>query len=64
MNDPKKLNGWTGNMMLTLRDRFQQHAKDPETKVLILTSAGLWPSCPNPIIYNSRVFSSRGFLVS
>ena len=21
MNDPKKLNGWTGNMMLTLRDR-------------------------------------------
>merc|ERR1719516_782548 len=36
---PKKLNGWTGNMMLTLRDRFQQHAKDPETKVLILTGA-------------------------
>ena len=24
---------------LTLRDRFQQHAKDPETKVLILTGA-------------------------
>jgi len=39
MNDPKKLNGWTGNMMLTLRDRFKQHAKDPETKVLILTGA-------------------------
>jgi len=39
MNDPKKLNGWTGSMMLTLRDRFVQHATDPETKVLILTGA-------------------------
>ena len=39
MNDPKKLNGWTGSMMLTLRDRFVQHAKDPETKVLVLTGA-------------------------
>ena len=39
MNDPKKLNGWTGPMMLTLRDRFKQHATDPETKVLILTGA-------------------------
>ena len=39
MNDPKKLNGWTGPMMLTLRERFQQHATDPETKVLILTGA-------------------------
>merc|ERR1719334_1071972 len=39
MNDPKKLNGWTGPMMLTLKDRFEQHAKDPETKVLILTGA-------------------------
>ena len=39
MNDPKKLNGWTGPMMLTLRERLLQHAKDPETKVLILTGA-------------------------
>merc|ERR1712062_325431 len=39
MNDPKKLNGWTGPMMLTLKDRFEYHAKDPETKVLILTGA-------------------------
>ena len=39
MNDPKKLNGWTGPMMLTLRDRFVQHAQDPDTKVLILTGA-------------------------
>ena len=33
MNDPKKLNGWTGPMMLTLRDRFLEHAVNPETKV-------------------------------
>ena len=39
MNDPKKLNGWTGPMMLTLKDRFEQHAKDPETKVVVLTGA-------------------------
>lgn len=39
MNDPKKLNGWTGPMMLTLKDRFEHYAKDPETKVLILTGA-------------------------
>merc|ERR1719291_309584 len=39
MNDPKKLNGWTGPMMLTLRDRFVQYAKDPDTKVVILTGA-------------------------
>jgi len=39
MNDPKKLNGWTGPMMLTLRDRFKQCSEDPNTKVLILTGA-------------------------
>jgi len=39
MNDPKKLNGWTGPMMLTLQDRFIQHASDPDTKVLVLTGA-------------------------
>jgi len=39
MNDPKKLNGWTGPMMLTLKDRFVQHATDPDTSVLILTGA-------------------------
>lgn len=39
MNDPKKLNGWTGPMMLTLRDRFRQHSEDSNTKVLILTGA-------------------------
>jgi len=39
MNDPKKLNGWTANMMVTLKDRFQQFAADEDTKVLILTGA-------------------------
>merc|ERR1740128_1612622 len=39
MNDPKKLNGWTGPMMLTLADRFKEHASNPDTKVLILTGA-------------------------
>eukprot|EP00092_Neocalanus_flemingeri_P080239 GFUD01100074.1.p1 GENE.GFUD01100074.1~~GFUD01100074.1.p1 ORF type:complete len:305 (+),score=107.79 GFUD01100074.1:55-969(+) len=39
MNDPKKLNGWSGPMMLTLQDRFLQHAADPDTKVVILTGA-------------------------
>jgi len=39
MNDPKKLNGWTGPMMLTLRDRFLEHAEDPDTKVLVLTGS-------------------------
>jgi len=37
MNDPKKLNGWSGDMMLTLRDRFKQAAADQNTKALILT---------------------------
>jgi len=37
MNDPKRLNGWTGPMMVTLRQLFQQYAKDDNTKVLILT---------------------------
>ena len=39
MNNPKKLNGWTAPMMLTLQERFNQCASDPETKVLILTGA-------------------------
>jgi len=39
MNDPKKLNGWTGPMMLTLQNRFKQCSEDANTKVLILTGA-------------------------
>jgi len=37
MNDPKKLNGWTGPMMVTLRQYFKEYAKDDKTKVLVLT---------------------------
>ena len=33
MNDPKKLNGWSGPMMITLRYLFNQHAADDKTKV-------------------------------
>jgi hypothetical protein len=36
MNDPKKLNGWTGPMMLTLRHLFVKHAKDEKTKVILM----------------------------
>jgi len=39
MNDPKKLNGWTGNMMVTLRQLFQDHANNDNTKVVVLTGA-------------------------
>jgi len=37
MNDPKKLNGWTGPMMVTLRELFNKYANDENTKVLVLT---------------------------
>ena len=37
MNDPKKLNGWSGPMMITLRHLFDKHAADDQTKVLVLT---------------------------
>ena len=33
MNDPKKLNGWTGEMMVTMQHTFRQLAKDDNTKV-------------------------------
>ena len=37
MNRPKQLNGWTGPMMLALRDTFSKLAKDSETKVMVLS---------------------------
>eukprot|EP00520_Triparma_pacifica_P004856 CAMPEP_0118634612 /NCGR_PEP_ID=MMETSP0785-20121206/1640_1 /TAXON_ID=91992 /ORGANISM="Bolidomonas pacifica, Strain CCMP 1866" /LENGTH=277 /DNA_ID=CAMNT_0006525599 /DNA_START=33 /DNA_END=866 /DNA_ORIENTATION=+ len=40
MNNPKKLNGWTEPMLLTLFDAFQEAEKDPETKVVVLTGTG------------------------
>ena len=39
MNQPKKLNGWTGPMMFALKDAFLSAAKDDNTKVTILTGA-------------------------
>jgi len=39
MNDPKKLNGWTGPMMVTIREYFRKYAKDDGTKALVLTGA-------------------------
>merc|ERR1712241_1219748 len=39
MNQPKKLNGWTGPMMFALKDAFLNAAKDDNTKVAILTGA-------------------------
>jgi len=39
MNDPKKLNGWTGPMMVTMQHMFKQLAKDDQTKVMVLTGA-------------------------
>ena len=39
MNQPKKLNGWTGPMMMALKDALSEAAKDDNTKVAILTGA-------------------------
>lgn len=37
MNNPRKLNGWTLEMMAALRDAFGRAAADDETRVVILT---------------------------
>jgi len=39
MNDPKKLNGWTGPMMITLRHLLKECGTDNDTKVIILTGS-------------------------
>ena len=39
MNQPKKLNGWTLEMMKKMKDSMDSLAKDPATKVLVLTGA-------------------------
>jgi len=39
MNDPKKLNGWTGPMMMALREQFVELAADEDTKVAVLTGS-------------------------
>lgn len=40
MNRPRKLNGWTLEMMAELEAEFQAAAQNPDTKVLVLTGAG------------------------
>ena len=37
MNQPKQLNGWTGPMMMAIRENLKQLGQDSETKVAILT---------------------------
>jgi len=37
MNQPKKLNGWTMEMMRKMKDSLEKLAKDPQTKVVVLT---------------------------
>lgn len=39
MNNPRKLNGWTMDMLFSLRDAIGRAAKDADTRVLILTGA-------------------------
>ena len=40
MNNPKRLNGWTGPMMEARKAAFAKAANDPDTKALILTGSG------------------------
>jgi len=39
LNMPRRLNGWTMDMMMALRDAMTDAANDPDTSVLILTGA-------------------------
>merc|ERR1712029_535207 len=39
MNSPKKLNGWTGPMMMAIRITMAELAKDTNTKVAVITGA-------------------------
>jgi peroxisomal 3,2-trans-enoyl-CoA isomerase len=40
MNKPKKLNGWTTEMMEAFAMAFEKAGKDPQTKAVIFTGAG------------------------
>lgn len=44
MNDPRRLNGWTAEMMAALRAAFATAATDPATKVVVLTGTGRYYS--------------------
>ena len=39
MNNPRKLNGWTMDMLVALRESLKKAGEDPNTEVLILTGA-------------------------
>ena len=40
MNDPRRLNGWTNEMMAALKIALQRAAADPDTAVVVLTGTG------------------------
>lgn len=40
MNKPKKLNGWTSEMMEAFADAFEKAAHDEQTQIVIFTGAG------------------------
>ena len=40
MNNPKKLNGWTEPMLLSLFSSFQSASSNPSTKAVIITGTG------------------------
>jgi enoyl-CoA hydratase/carnithine racemase len=44
MNDPRRLNGWTAEMMAALRAALTSAAADPATHVVVLTGAGRYYS--------------------
>lgn len=44
MNDPRRLNGWTDEMMLALKTAMNAAATDDDTKAVILTGAGRYYS--------------------
>jgi enoyl-CoA hydratase/carnithine racemase len=44
MNDPRRLNGWTNEMMRALQAALQKAASDAETAVVVLTGTGRYYS--------------------
>jgi enoyl-CoA hydratase/carnithine racemase len=44
MNDPRRLNGWTNDMMRALRDALAKAAADDATAVVVLTGTGRYYS--------------------
>ena len=44
MNDPRRLNGWTAQMMLALHAAMRTAASDDDTKAVIITGTGRYYS--------------------